>query len=58
MSSRSQAAADAFAADYGFVRAYGDQDGAAGYERLLADDAVDVVYVATPACPAPRDRAA
>ncbi|QDW29057.1 Gfo/Idh/MocA family oxidoreductase [Arthrobacter sp. KBS0702] len=48
VSSRSQAAADAFAADYGFARAYGDQDGSAGYERLLADDAVDVVYVATP----------
>ncbi|MCX6497961.1 MAG: Gfo/Idh/MocA family oxidoreductase [Arthrobacter sp.] len=48
VSSRSQAAADAFAADYGFARAYGDQDGVAGYERLLADDAVDVVYVATP----------
>jgi predicted dehydrogenase len=48
VSSRSQAAADAFAADYGFARAYGDQDGVAGYERLLANDAVDVVYVATP----------
>ena len=48
VSSRTQAAADAFAADYGFARAYGDQDGATGYDRLLADDAVDVVYVATP----------
>lgn len=48
VSSRTQAAAEAFAADYGFVRAYGDQDGASGYARLLADDAVDVVYVATP----------
>lgn len=48
VSSRSQAAADAFAADYGFARAYGDQDGVAGYERLLANDAVDVVYIATP----------
>ncbi len=48
VSSRSQAAADAFAADYGFGRGYGDQDGVAGYERLLANDAVDVVYVATP----------
>lgn len=48
VSSRSQAAADAFAADYGFTRAYGDHDGEAGYERLLADDAVDVIYVATP----------
>ena len=48
VSSRSQAAADAFASDYGFARSYGDQDGVAGYERLLANDAVDVVYVATP----------
>lgn len=48
VSSRSQAAADAFASDYGFARAYGDQDGVTGYERLLANDAVDVVYIATP----------
>ncbi|MET1021604.1 MAG: Gfo/Idh/MocA family oxidoreductase [Arthrobacter sp.] len=48
VSSRTQAAADAFAADYGFARAYGDQNGQTGYERLLANDAVDVVYVATP----------
>jgi predicted dehydrogenase len=48
VSSRTQAAADAFAADYGFARAYGDGDGRTGYQRLLADEAVDVVYVATP----------
>ncbi len=30
------------------ARAYGDDDGRQGYQRLLADDAVDVVYVATP----------
>lgn len=48
VSSRTQAAADAFAADYGFGRAYGDGDGRTGYQRLLADEAVDVVYVATP----------
>ena len=48
VSSRTQAAADAFAADYGFAKAYGDDAGPAGYDRLLADDAVDVVYVATP----------
>ncbi len=48
VSSRTQTAADAFAADYGFVRAYGDDSARAGYQRLLADDAVDVVYVATP----------
>ncbi len=40
--------ADAFASEFGFARAYGDDDGQHGYERLLADDAVDVVYVATP----------
>lgn len=48
VSSRTQAAADAFAADYGFARAYGDKEGRTGYQRLLANDAVDVVYVATP----------
>ena len=48
VSSRTQAAADAFAADFGFARAYGDGDGRNGYERLLQDDGVDVVYVATP----------
>jgi predicted dehydrogenase len=48
VSSRSQAAADAFALDYGFARSYGDRGGTAGYQRLLEDDDVDVVYVATP----------
>ncbi|MEN3345602.1 MAG: hypothetical protein V7635_2178 [Arthrobacter sp.] len=48
VSSRTQAAADAFAADYGFARAYGDDAGQTGYARLLADDRVDIVYVATP----------
>ena len=48
VSSRTQAAADAFAADFGFARAYGDFDGRTGYERLLANDDIDVVYVATP----------
>jgi predicted dehydrogenase len=40
--SRDQGRADAFAAEHGFARAYGS------YEALLADDDVDVVYVATP----------
>jgi predicted dehydrogenase len=40
--SRSLANAEAFAARYGFARAYGS------YAELAADDAVDVVYVATP----------
>jgi predicted dehydrogenase len=48
VSSRGQATADNFAAAYGFAKAYGDDDGVHGYQRLLADDAVDVVYVATP----------
>ncbi|MDQ0634964.1 putative dehydrogenase [Arthrobacter pascens] len=48
VSSRTQAGADDFAAAYGFAKAYGDDDGVHGYQRLLADEAVDVVYVATP----------
>jgi predicted dehydrogenase len=42
VASRSQEAADAFAARYGIPRAY------AGYHRLLDDRQVDAVYVATP----------
>ncbi|TLM81120.1 Gfo/Idh/MocA family oxidoreductase [Pseudarthrobacter sp. NamE2] len=48
VSSREQATADAFAATYGVGKAYGDDGGVHGYQRLLADDGVDVVYVATP----------
>lgn len=48
VSSRTQDTADAFAVAYDFQKAYGDDDGVPGYQRLLADDAVDVVYVATP----------
>ncbi len=48
VSSRGQATADAFAAAHGVGKAYGDHDGVPGFQRLLADDAVDVVYVATP----------
>lgn len=48
VSSRGRATADAFAATYGVGKAYGDDDGVHGYQRLLADEAVDVVYVATP----------
>ena len=40
--SRTQAAADAFAANYGGIRAHGS------YDALLADDAVDAIYVSTP----------
>jgi predicted dehydrogenase len=42
VASRTQAAADAFAARYGIPHAYGD------WEQLAADERVDVVYVATP----------
>lgn len=48
VSSRAQATADAFASEYGVAKAYGDDGGVHGYQHLLADDAVDVVYVATP----------
>lgn len=47
VSSRSKGAAESFAAAYGFAKAYGDDD-VPGYQRLLADESVDVVYVATP----------
>lgn len=42
VASRSQAAADAFAARYAIPRAY------AGYGQLLEDPEVDAVYIATP----------
>jgi predicted dehydrogenase len=40
--SRSQASADEFATKHGFAKAY------ASYEALLADPAVEIVYIATP----------
>ncbi|WP_442781153.1 Gfo/Idh/MocA family protein [Arthrobacter sp. MMS18-M83] len=48
VSSRTQENAEAFASEYGFQSAYGDDGGLPGYQRLLQDPAVDVVYVATP----------
>ncbi|MBO1266597.1 Gfo/Idh/MocA family protein [Arthrobacter cavernae] len=48
VSSRRQEAADAFAASLGFTAAYGDDAGVPGYQRLVDDENVDVVYVATP----------
>lgn len=48
VSSRSQASADEFATDFGVERAYADDDAHTGYEKLLADPDVDVVYIATP----------
>ncbi|GAA3652345.1 Gfo/Idh/MocA family protein [Microbacterium marinilacus] len=40
--SRSQASADAFAAEFGIARAHGS------YEELAADPDIDIVYVSTP----------
>ncbi|MHA7155783.1 Gfo/Idh/MocA family protein [Arthrobacter sp. TMN-50] len=48
VSSRSQASAQAFAAEFGFATSYHDADGVTGYQRLFDDPAVDVVYIATP----------
>ncbi|MDQ0618599.1 Gfo/Idh/MocA family protein [Arthrobacter globiformis] len=48
VSSRTQGGADNFATRHGFCRAYGDAGGVPGYMRLLQDQKVDVVYVATP----------
>lgn len=42
IASRTQEKADAFAAQYGAEKAYGS------YEEMLADDQVDLVYIATP----------
>lgn len=48
VSSRSQTAAKEFAGQYGFAASYHDQPAAKGYEQLLEDPLVDVVYIATP----------
>lgn len=48
VSSRSQEKADEFGTRLGFSRMYGNDGAVHGYDRLLADDAVDVVYVASP----------
>lgn len=48
VSSRTEASARSFAEKFGFVSAYSDVGETPGYERLLADPVVDVVYVATP----------
>src|SRR3954453_6315830 len=42
VSSREQATADAFAAEEGIERAYGD------YARMLEDPDLDVIYIGTP----------
>jgi predicted dehydrogenase len=48
VSSRTEVSARAFALRFGFASAYSDLEGVTGYERLFADPAVDVVYIATP----------
>ncbi|MET4589934.1 Gfo/Idh/MocA family oxidoreductase [Arthrobacter sp. 754] len=48
VSSRGRDTAESFATAYDFAKSYWDEHGVHGYQRLLADDAVDVVYVATP----------
>jgi predicted dehydrogenase len=48
VSSRSRDRAEAFARSFGADRAYGDDGDTPGYEQLVADPDVDVVYVATP----------
>ena len=42
VASRDLEKADAFAKEYGFEKAYGS------YEELVADSAIDLIYIATP----------
>jgi predicted dehydrogenase len=48
VSSRHADKAAAFAERFGFAASYGDDDSRSGLDALLADPAVEVVYVATP----------
>ena len=48
VSSRDAGRATAFAEQFGFAAAYSDDAGRSGYDALLADPDVEVVYVATP----------
>ncbi|WP_178946107.1 Gfo/Idh/MocA family protein [Kocuria sp. TGY1127_2] len=48
VSSRTQASADDFAQEFGVDRAYGDDAEHTGYEKLLADPEVEVLYIGTP----------
>ncbi|MEE2569919.1 Gfo/Idh/MocA family oxidoreductase [Pseudarthrobacter sp. J64] len=48
VSSRTEAAAQAFAGRFGFAASYADDAGATGYQQLFDDPLVDVVYIATP----------
>lgn len=48
VSSREAHRARAFADRFGFTAWYADDEGASGYEKLVEDPDVDVVYIATP----------
>lgn len=48
VSSRGQDSAEEFAREFGVERAYGNDAERTGYERLLADPEVEVLYIATP----------
>ncbi len=48
VSSRSEASARDFAQNFGFTTSYWDSKESSGIERLLADPAVEIVYIATP----------
>ncbi|WP_426997524.1 Gfo/Idh/MocA family protein [Pseudarthrobacter sp. N5] len=48
VSSRSQAKVAHFASRFGFASHYYDDGGIPGYQRLVQDPEVDVVYIATP----------
>ncbi|MHA7280392.1 Gfo/Idh/MocA family protein [Arthrobacter sp. MDT2-2] len=48
VSSRSAESAAAFAERFGFATSYGNNDGVTGYQQLVDDPEVDVVYITTP----------
>lgn len=48
VSSRDPERAASFAAEHGFASSYGDDAGRTGLAAMLADPAVDTVYIATP----------
>lgn len=48
VSSRKQESADDFAQEFGVERSYGDDAERTGFEKLLADPDVEVLYIATP----------
>lgn len=48
VSSRGQDSAEEFARDFGVEKAYGNDADRTGFERLLTDPEVEVLYIATP----------